>query len=374
MNVFGTVIFLLMIVGFVLQAGLESLSGRGRACARLLEIGCVGAEFVLLGQLTTSLSVYWQIAAYVLLAYAAYFTGILLPGYVPARVRQAVGNALRGPLKVLSVLSFFTRPKTAEADQLSSEEIREMLEEMPQDVVDAPQKELISNVFDMDETSVDEICTHRSQVVSLSLSEPMDMWEKIIHDNRHTFYPLLGKTEDDVMGILDTRDFFRLDHVSRDSVLRECVDSPFFVAENMKADDLFREMQARKTYFAVVLDEYGGMTGIVTLHDVVETLFGRMREADEEDVPQEIRRLPDGSWEIYGAASLEDVGQALKLDLPLDSYDTFGGYVLGEYGFIPEDGTQLEVHLDPLRIQIFDIHHHRIGRMRVEKKSRQVQD
>lgn len=372
MDVHFTLIILLSAVGFLLQTGLDSLPARGRSCARLLEIGCVGASFVLLSLVVSGWLLWQRLLAYVALGYFCYFVGILGPGLVPVKVRERIGHGLRGPLKVLSVLSFFTRAKMPEADQMSSEEIREMLEEMPQDVVDEPQKELISNVFDMDETSVDEICTHRSQVVSLSLSQPVDVWEQIVHDNRHTFYPVLGKNEDDVIGILDTRDFFRLDHVDRDAVLRDCVDGPYFVAENMKADDLFRQMQERKTYFAVVLDEYGGMTGIVTLHDLVETLFGRMREADEEDMPQEIRRLPDGSWEIYGGASLEDVAQALDLPLPVDEYDTFGGYVLGEYGFIPDDGTQLEVHLDPLRIQIFDIHHHRIGRMRVEKKSRQV--
>ena len=117
----------------------------------------------------------------------------------------------------------------------------------------------------------------------------------------------------------------------------------------------------------MVLDEYGGMTGIVTLHDIMETLFGRMQEADEAALPDDIRQLSSDSWEIMGSASLEDVADTLQIRLPVEEYDTFGGYVLGTYGFIPEDGTQLEIFLDPLAVQVFDIRHHRIGRTVVRR-------
>lgn len=362
------IIIALVTAGYFLQAGIDDQSLKNRACIRLLEIAIITGSAVLLMPMVEAYPLWVQAASFIALVYAFYLVGIIGAGHTNEKTRSSIGSALNGPLRFLSVFSLFLKTRPAENDTLSSDELREMLAEVPQDVVDEPQKELIENVFDMDDTSIDEICTHRSQVVSLSLSQTPEKWAQIIRDNRHTFYPILGKDEDDVMGVLDTRDYFRLKKPNRDGILQECVDKPLFVAENMKADDLFKEMQEKKTYFAIVLDEYGGLTGIVTLHDIIETLFGRMREADDA-MPAEIRKLSDGTWEIYGSADLADVAEALDIALPEDEYDTFGGYVLGEYGFIPDDGTQLEIRLPELDVQIFDIKKHRIGRMRVKKRS-----
>ena len=105
--------------------------------------------------------------------------------------------------------------------------------------IDEPQKDIIENVFELDDTSIEEICTHRSQVVSLSLDENDQTWKRIIHDNRHTFYPVTGKDDDDIVGILDTRDYFRLEDTCQANVLKHAVDQPLFVSENVKVDHLF---------------------------------------------------------------------------------------------------------------------------------------
>lgn len=362
----------LLLAAALLQFGMPGLEGRPRAALRLTQVACVSAAAWLLAVfcLEQDLAVWIQILAGAALVYLVFFAVLFIPGLLARRSPEASDRLARGLTSIgsmLAVFSFFTKLPSVEDEDVSEDQIRELLAEADEEDIDEPQKELLENVFELDDTDVDEICTHRSQVVSLNMQDKARDWKQVIHDNRHTFYPIIGRNGEDVIGILDTRDYFRLANADLESVLTKCVDKPLFVAENMKADDLFRQMQKEKTYFAVVLDEYGGMTGIVTLHDIMETLFGRMQEADEAVLPDDIRQLSADTWEIMGSASLEDVAQALNVTLPVEDYDTFGGYVLGTYGFIPEDGTQLEIFLDPLSVQIFDIHHHRIGRTVVHR-------
>lgn len=220
-------------------------------------------------------------------------------------------------------------------------------------------REVVENALDLNETTLDEICTHRSDMICLSLKDDPAKWRQIILDNRHTFYPITNESEDDIVGVLDTRDYFRLTGVSKKAILEQTVDQPFFVAENTSAEELLRKMKQRRTYLAIVLDEYGGVTGLVTLHDIVEELFGDMLEEDQKK-QADIVLLPKGVWRINGEADLEDVSKALGMKLELDDFETFSGYILGSLGYIPEDGSQLEAQIGPLNIQIRKIAGHRI--------------
>lgn len=260
-----------------------------------------------------------------------------------------------------------------EDETVSEEDIRELINTGSE--IEQPQKEFIENVFELDDTSVEEICTHRSKVITLDLDQSIDEWKQIIHDNRHTFYPICGKDDDDIIGVLDTRDYFRIDgELNQDIIINKAVDKPFFVAENTKADTCFHEMKNRKTYFAIVLDEYGGMTGIITLHDIIETLLGEMNEVDDEIPPVEIQRIDDNQWYILGSADLEEVQEALNIELPIDEYETFSGYALSQLGRIPDDGTQLEIDLDTMIINVREIKNHRIGQTIVYIKEKEKEE
>ncbi len=262
--------------------------------------------------------------------------------------------------------TFFLRFKvdTIQEDY-SEEDIREMINSGS---VEEPQKEFIENLFEFDDTPVEEICTHRSEVICLYLNETDEEWSQIIHDNRHTFYPVCDKDNDDVIGILDTRDYFRLENTSHGNIIQKAMDPAFFVSQNMKADKLLKEMKIKKVYFAVLLDEYGGMTGIVTLHDIIETLLGEIQEDDDIDQPDPIQQIKDNQWRIYGHADIEDVQDALHIQLPVEEYDTFGGYVLGCYGKIPDDGSVFTVHLDDMDVYVKEMKSHRIGQTIVNMK------
>ena len=223
----------------------------------------------------------------------------------------------------------------------------------------AEQREVLENALDLGQTTLDEICTHRSDMVVLSMKDDPSKWKQVIQSNRHTFYPVSNESEDDIIGILDTRDYFRLDGYGKKNILDHCVDKPMFATENTTADELLRMMKNRRNYIAIVLDEYGGVVGLVTLHDIIEELFGELSE-EEEKRQAEIVRLPRGVWRIAGEANLKDVSKALGIPLELDDFETFSGYVLGSIGYIPDDGSQLEVQIGKLIIQIKRIAGHRI--------------
>ena len=189
----------------------------------------------------------------------------------------------------------------------------------------------------------------------------MDEWDKTIHDSRHNLYPVCGETVDDVLGILNAKDYFRLDSKDRDTVMNEAVKPVYFVPETVKADVLFKNMRKTKNFFAVVLDEYGGMYGIITMNDLIERLVGDItdEETEEEKVP-DIVALDSETWKISGVAPLSDVAEALSIELPIDEYDTFGGLVFGNFGSVPEDGTTFEIEACGLAIKVTDVKDHQI--------------
>lgn len=237
--------------------------------------------------------------------------------------------------------------------------------------VEPSQKEFIENLFEFDDTPVEEICTHRSEVVCLYLNDDKETWKKTILENRHTLYPVCDEDNDDVVGILDTRDYFRLDSIEQDNVINKAMDQPFFISQNMKADVLLKEMKIKKIYFAVLLDEYGGMTGIVTLHDIIETLLGEIQEDDDIEEPDPIQQIDSDQFRIYGQADIEDVEKALGISLEDEDCDTFGGYILNHYGQIPDEGSHFKVSLDLMDVYVKEVKNHRIGQTIVQIKRKE---
>lgn len=171
--------------------------------------------------------------------------------------------------------------------------------------------------------------------------------------------PLLsgrGKNADDIRGILDARDYYQLSSHEREEVLEAAVHPAYFVPDSLRADALFRNMKAQKKFFAVVLDEYGGVVGVVSMQDLLEQLVGDF----DTSVPmeEEITQIGTDAWRIGGSASLEKVSDALNRKLPVDAFDTFGGYVFGQLGAVPADGSTLTVESDGPD----DSHEHRPGK------------
>lgn len=302
---------------------------------------------------------------------------ILLSDLLPRKFANAHLNQFEKPFmsiakgiqSLCTPFTFFLRFEVEkEQEDYSEEDIYEVINSGG---VEPSQKEFIENLFEFDDTPVEEICTHRSEVVCLYLNVDKETWKKTILENRHTLYPVCDEDNDDVVGILDTRDYFRLDSIEQDNVINKAMDQPFFISQNMKADVLLKEMKIKKVYFAVLLDEYGGMTGIVTLHDIIETLLGEIQEDDDIEEPDPIQQIDSDQFRIYGQADIEDVEKALGISLEDEDCDTFGGYILNHYGQIPDEGSHFKVSLDLMDVYVKEVKNHRIGQTIVQIKRKE---
>lgn len=302
---------------------------------------------------------------------------ILLSDLLPRKFANAHLNQFEKPFmsiakgiqSLCTPFTFFLRFEVEkEQEDYSEEDIYEVINSGG---VEPSQKEFIENLFEFDDTPVEEICTHRSEVVCLYLNDDKETWKKTILENRHTLYPVCDEDNDDVVGILDTRDYFRLDSIEQDNVINKAMDQPFFISQNMKADVLLKEMKIKKVYFAVLLDEYGGMTGIVTLHDIIETLLGEIQEDDDIEEPDPIQQIDSDQFRIYGQADIEDVEKALGISLEDEDCDTFGGYILNHYGQIPDEGLHFKVSLDLMDVYVKEVKNHRIGQTIVQIKRKE---
>ncbi len=241
---------------------------------------------------------------------------------------------------------------TADDNQVTEEEIRMMVDVgSEKGKIETSEREMIHNVFEFDNVSAEEILTHRTRVDILWLDESDTDWAKTIHDTRHSFYPICGDSSDDVVGILDVKTYFRLDDHSRENVLAQAVQAARFVPETIKADDLFFDMKHSKNHFAVVLDEYGGMCGIVTMNDLIEVIVGDIDEEADDGEPM-LTIISDGVWRMHGSVPVEAVSKATGHKLPRGDFDTLNGLVFSVIKEIPKDGTKFAVDVGGLHIDV----------------------
>jgi len=249
-------------------------------------------------------------------------------------------------------------------EEVSEEEIRMMVDAgSEKGAIDQQEKEFIQNVFEFDDLTAEEIATHRTDITILWIEDSMKVWEETIHDSRHTLYPVCEGSADNVVGILNAKDYFRLNDKSRDAVMREAVRPAFFVPATIKADVLFRNMRQTRNSMAIVLDEYGGVVGIVTLNDLIEQLVGNLGEdtPEEEAAVPHIEQMNENTWTIIGNVDLFDIEEALGVELGLKDVDTFTGLVFNALDMIPGDGAQdIELDFNGLHIHITRVEDHQI--------------
>lgn len=321
----------------------------------------------------------------VILAYFNLVFGELVPKRIAMKKTEAMALGMSGMLyavsKAFAPLVFLLTVSTngvlrligidpeEQEEQVSEEEIRMLLTTgNEQGNIDAQETEMIQNVFEFDDISVLELCTHRLDVVYLSLEDDDAQWEETIHESRHTFFPVCGESIDDIRGVLNTKDYFRMRGKSREYILEHAVDQVDLVPETMKANVLFQNMQKSRNYFAAVIDEYGGISGIITLHDLMEALVGELYETEEAPMPLAVEKIGENTWKVRGYADLEDVSDALEVELPTDTYDTFSGFICGLIGKVPRNGEQFSCEYESLEIQVHTVENHRVMETTVTKR------
>ena len=331
-----------------------------------------------------------SIAVIVITLILSYFTlvfGELVPKRVAMKKAEALGLRISGLVSGIStvfkpIVWFLSVSTNAvlrllgidpnEADeQVNEEEILMMVDAgSEKGAIDEQEREFIQNVFAFDDLTAQEIAVHRTDVTVLWMEDSMEEWAKTIHNSRHTLYPVCRDSADKITGILNAKDYFRLDDRSRTAVMRNAVKEPFFVPATIKADVLFRKMKKTRNIMAIVLDEYSGMVGIVTLNDLIEQLVGDLGEDTAEEAAAEphVEQMDENTWAIIGNAELSDIEQALGVDIGLEEVDTFTGLVFGQLDMIPSDGAQnIEMNFKGLHIHITHVENHQIVHATVTK-------
>lgn len=259
------------------------------------------------------------------------------------------------------VLRLFGIDPYENEEQVTEEEIRMMLVEgTEQGTIPEEEHELIQHVFDFNDITVEKICTHRPDIVWLSLDDDSTVWEKTIKESRHTHYLICQENLDNVVAVLDTRDYFRAPQRTRKYIMENLADKASFVPESMKANTMFRQMKESRQYFNVIVNEYGGVCGIITLHDIMEALVGDLDDQEEAAKPEDIVKVAEREWKIQGSASLEEVEEELQVELPHDGSETFNGFICGLTGRIPRDGESFRCSCGPLHIHVLDVKHHMV--------------
>ena len=257
----------------------------------------------------------------------------------------------------------------ADAVHVTEEEIRLMIDlGSTKGTIKSGEKEFLNNIFEFDNKTAEEVMTHRRDVTLLHLEDSDKEWERLITEGRRSNYPVCGENSDDIKGILNTRDYLSQKDRSRSNVLANAMRPARFVPFSVRTDVLFRQMKTGRNHFAIVVDEYGSMIGIVTMNDLLEEIVGEL----EDDIsvppaPPPIERKGENEWLILGTASLNDVAAELGVELPLEEYNTFGGYVFGVLGYIPEDGNTAELETQALNIKILEVSDHRLEKAHVNK-------
>ena len=250
---------------------------------------------------------------------------------------------------------FLLRIKPEKDDiEVSVEEIRAMMD-MGQEAgtIEADEKEMIENIFDFNSICAEDVMIHRTDMDLVSLEDTQQEILTLIEESGRSRFPVCGEDADDIIGILYTRDFLLNLQKEEPLPLKSLLRPAYFIPESVRADVLFHDMQARAVQMAIVVDEYGGTSGLVTLEDLLEELVGNIYDEFDQKAEQEIIPLEPNLWRIAGSAELDTVAEALDIDLPDEELaDTLGGLVFSCLSVIPEDGSTPEVDTCGLHIKV----------------------
>jgi putative hemolysin len=228
------------------------------------------------------------VAVTLLLSFITLVFGELVPKRVAMKYSEELALKMAAPISFVQtllgvpvwllnattncVLRIFGIDPEKEDDTVTEEEIMMMSDAgAEKGTIDEDENRIIKNVFAFDDMTAEQVCTHRTDVDVLWSDDDISVWEETIHRTRHSSFPVCGESVDNVIGVLNAKDYFRLEDKSKDNIMEKAVREPCFVHENMKADRLFDQMKQRGAdHFAIVVDEYGGMSGIITITDLVE--------------------------------------------------------------------------------------------------------
>ena len=325
------------------------------------------------------------IAVAVITIVLAYFTlvfGELVPKRLAMQKSEEISMFAIGPLNFLSVVTypfvklltastnFFIRlfggNPNADEEKVTEEEIRMMVDVGEEKgTIHEIEKEFINNVFEFDDKVASDIMTHRTEIAAIPIDAKLERIVNLISSEKYTRIPVYEDSIDNIIGILNVKDLVPFTMKNNNQFdLMALLRKPNFVPDSKKLSDLFKELQKNKTHMVVVIDEYGGTAGIITIEDVLEEIVGNIfDEYDEEEF--EFKKIDDNTYLFDGSISLDTVEELIDMSLPVEEYDTLSGYVIGQLGKIPNKGEQPLVELENFVFKVEEVEEKRIVRIKV---------
>jgi len=336
----------------------------------------------------TDLSVIAPVATFLVTVIISYFTlvlGELVPKRIALQKCEAISFKVVGVLlfikavfkpfvKFLSlstnlVLRLFHIDPNANEEQITEEEILMLVDAGEEKgVIEESQKEMINNIFEFDDITASDVMTHRTDIVAVEITDTLDDVLKAAINEGYSRIPVYEDELDNIKGILYVKDLLPL--VGRqiyDRTIRSIMRDVTFVPESKRCGDLFTEMTESRIQMVVVGDEYGGVAGIVTIEDLLESIVGNIRDEYDEDETEEVERLNDTTITVDGTTDISDIEEELGVDLPDGEYDTIGGFIMSELGRIPKEDEHPEIESMGYKFTVVQVDERRIERVRIEK-------
>ena len=343
-----------------------------------------------LGRFLEGFGVPWgtEIAIVIITLILSYFTlvlGELVPKRIALQKSEAVALFAARPVavckvvakpfvKLLSVstnlvLRLFGMKGENLDEKVSEEEIRSLVEEGEETgVIREAERDMIDGVFEFNDIIAEEVMTPRTDVYMINIEKPLAEYVDEMVNERYSRIPVYEEDVDNIIGILYIKDFMREAYkVGFDKVdVRKILRPAYFVPERKSINELFEELQASKRHMAILIDEYGGFSGIVTIEDLVEEVMGNIEDEFDIDDP-DIRKVDASTYLVKGTVTIEELNDELDTALDEDSedYDTVGGLVINLLGHIPPDGYTGTTEYENLTIKVESVHDKRIERVKI---------
>lgn len=276
-------------------------------------------------------------------------------------------------VKILSVstnavVRLFGLDPNADEEEVTEEEIRMMVDVgQEKGVIEDVQKEMINNIFEFDDIDVADIMTHRTDMACVDEEDSLAEAIQLSMEEGYSRIPVYEEDPDNVVGIVYIKDLLKYigSALPETLQLKDVMRKAYYVPESKRCGALFAEMTEKHIQMAIVVDEYGGTAGLVTLEDIVEAIVGNIQdEYDNED--EEISKINETTFTIDGVTDLEEVEEQLGIEFPKDDFDTLGGFIISQLGFLPQDGDMNAVEFENIRFTVLNVEDRRIGKVKVE--------
>ena len=277
------------------------------------------------------------------------------------------------------ILRLFGIKSTNKADSVTEQEILMMVDAVNETGgIEESQAEMISNIFDFDDIEVREVMTHRTEMVAIEENATLSEAVKLVIGEGFSRIPVYCDNADNISGVIFAKDLLRLvfEEDKKERPVKEFMRDITFVPESNKCGELFKEFTEDKTQIAVVVDDYGGTAGIITMEDLLETIVGSIQD-EYDDETEEIQKVSSDCYDMVGTAACDDVMEALGKEYHGEvDYDTIGGFVMDLLGHVPEDNEKVTVHWENVEFKVLSIHEKKIERLRavINRDNEEVTD